>query len=95
MENIFLLPAALFPAIPLMMINFGNRYIPLATLIRKIHDELMAKKLTKKDKESNIYLKQIYVLRKRLTLNRIISTLSASAFLCNLVQFNIIYRNSM
>ena len=59
MDNIFLLPAALFPAIPLMMINFGNRYITLATLIRKIHDELMAKKLTKKDKESNIYLKQI------------------------------------
>ena len=45
MDNIFLLPAALFPAIPLMMINFGNRYITLATLIRKIHDELMAKKL--------------------------------------------------
>ena len=87
MDNIFLLPAALFPAIPLMMINFGNRYITLAALIRKIHDELMAKKLTKKDKESNIYLKQIEVLRKRLTLNRIIST----AFLCNLVAIYFAY----
>jgi hypothetical protein len=91
MDNIFLLPAALFPAIPLMMINFGNRYITLAALIRKIHDELMAKKLTKKDKESNIYLKQIEVLRKRLTLNRIISTLSATAFLCNLVAIYFAY----
>ena len=58
MENILLLPAALGSAMPLMMINFGNRYTTLATLIRKIHSELMAKKLTKKDKESNIYLKQ-------------------------------------
>jgi|TARA_B110000459_G_scaffold191079_1_gene226821 hypothetical protein len=91
MDNIFLLPAALFPAIPLMMINFGNRYITLATLIRKIHDELMAKKLTKKDKESNIYLKQIEVLRKRLTLNRIISSFSASAFLCNLIAIYFAY----
>jgi len=51
----------------------------------------MAKKLTKKDKESNIYLKQIEVLRKRLTLNRIISTLSASAFLCNLIAIYFAY----
>ena len=28
-------------------------------LIRKIHDELMHKKLTKKDKQTNRYLKQI------------------------------------
>jgi hypothetical protein len=85
MENILLLPAALGSAMPLMMINFGNRYTTLATLIRKIHSELMAKKLTKKDKESNIYLKQIEVLRKRLTLNRITATLAALGFLCNLI----------
>lgn len=59
MDTILLLPAALFPAIPLMMISFGNRYTTLATLIRKIHDELMGKKLTKRDKETNRYLKQI------------------------------------
>ena len=52
MDNAFLLPAALFPAIPLMMISFGNRYMSMASLIRKIHDELMHKKLTKKDKET-------------------------------------------
>ena len=85
MDTILLLPAALFPAIPLMMISFGNRYTTLATLIRKIHDELMGKKLTKRDKETNRYLKQISVLRKRLTLNRATSTLAALAFICNLV----------
>ena len=85
MDSIFLLPAALFPAIPLMMISFGNRYTTLATLIRKIHDDLMSRKLTKRDKETNRYLKQISVLRKRLTLNRATSTLAAMAFINNLV----------
>lgn len=94
MDNIFLLPAALFPAIPLMMINFGNRYTTLATLIRKIHDDLMSKKLTKKDKESNRYLKQIEVLRTRLILNRITSTLAASAFVFNLISIYFAYQRN-
>ena len=85
MDNIYLLPAALFPAIPLMMISFGNRYTTLATLIRKIHDDLMSRNLTKEDKETNRYLKQIHVLRKRLTLNRATSTLAAMAFITNLI----------
>ena len=85
MENILLLPAALGSAMPLMMINFGNRYTTLATLIRKIHDELTVRKLTKKDKATNRYLKQIDVLRSRLILNRITATLAAIGFLCNLI----------
>ena len=85
MVDILLLPAALGSAMPLMMINFGNRYTTLATLIRKIHDELTVRKLTKKDKATNRYLKQIDVLRNRLILNRVTATLAASAFLCNLI----------
>ena len=95
MENILLLPAALGSAMPLMMINFGNRYTTLATLIRKIHNELMAKKLTKKDKATNIYLKQIVVLRRRLTLNRITATLAAFGFLCNLISLYFGYTYSV
>ena len=91
MDNIYLLPAALFPAKPLMMISFGNRYTTLATLIRKIHDDLMSRKLTKKDKETNRYLKQIDVLRKRLTLNRATSTLAAMAFITNLIAIYFAY----
>ena len=87
----FLLPAALFPAIPLMMISFGNRYTSLATLIRKIHDEVIAKKLTRKDKATNRYLLQIDVLRKRLTLNRATSTLAALAFIANLIAMYFVY----
>ncbi len=95
MDNIFLLPAALFPAIPLMMISFGNRYMSMASLIRKIHDEVIAKKLTRKDKATNRYLKQIALLRKRLVLNRATSTLAAVSFIANLVAMYFVYTNDI
>ena len=95
MDNAFLLPAALFPAIPLMMISFGYRYMSMASLIRKIHDELMHKKLTKKDKQTNRYLKQIDILKKRLRLNKATSTLAALAFIANLVAMYFVYTNDM
>ena len=43
MVNLILLPDILFVAIPLMMVNFGNRYNYLSTFIRKIYDELINK----------------------------------------------------
>ena len=47
MHNFQLTYAAfLFPAIPLMMISFGNRYTSLSKLIRKIHDEFINKKIS-------------------------------------------------
>ena len=95
MDNAFLLPSALFPAIPLMMISFGNRYMSMASLIRKIHDELMHKKLTKKDKQTNRYLKQIDILTKRLRLNKATSTRAALAFIANLVAMYFVYTNDM
>ena len=95
MDNIFLLPAALFPAIPLMMISFGNRYMSMASLIRKIHDEVISKKLTRKDKATNRYLKQIALLRKRLVLNRATSTLAAISFIANLVAMYFVYIDNM
>ena len=61
-----LYPALLFPAIPLMMISFGNRYTSLASLIRKIHDTIITNRPT-----SNVvqhHLDQIKVLTTRLTL---------------------------
>ena len=95
MDNMFLLQAALFPAIPLMMISFGNRYMSMASLIRKIHDEVIAKKLTRKDKATNRYLKQIALLRKRLILNRATSTLAAISFIANLVAMYFVYTNDI
>jgi len=85
MDNLILLPAILFPAIPLMMVNFGNRYSSLSTLIRKIHDELINKKISKNDKSANRYLAQIKILRQRLVLNRMMQTTSSLSFLVNLM----------
>ena len=86
MNNYFLLSAALFPAMPLMMINFGNRYTTLSALIRKIHDGLTdGNWQEKKAASASNYLKQIDILRRRLLLNRLTSTLAALAFITNLL----------
>lgn len=86
MDNeIFLLPAALFPAIPLMMISFGNRYTSMSKLIRRIHDELIDSDELRKSKSGQSYLGQIAILRKRLMLNRATQTLAGLGFIINLV----------
>ena len=41
MQLDILIVGVLFPAIPLMMINFGNRYSLLAGLIRSLHDTVI------------------------------------------------------
>ena len=41
MQLNILIVGVLFPAIPLMMINFGNRYSLLAGLIRSLHDTVI------------------------------------------------------
>ena len=84
-DNLILLPAILFPAIPLMMVNFGNRYNSLSSLIRKIHDEFINKKISPKDKSAKRYLAQIQILRQRLILNRFMQTLSSLSFILNLL----------
>ena len=40
MQQDILIIGVLFPAIPLMMVNFGNRYTVLANLIRHLHGEV-------------------------------------------------------
>ena len=77
--------AFLFPAIPLMMISFGNRYTALSTLIRKIHDDFINKKIKKSDKSAQRYLSQLVILKYRLNFVRAIQTLSGLAFIGNLI----------
>jgi hypothetical protein len=78
-----LFPALLFPAIPLMMISFGNRYTSLATLIRKIHDLIVMNPLKKPT--ASHYFDQLEILTLRLKLVRAIQTLSGISFLLNLL----------
>ncbi len=56
-------PALLFPAITLMMLAYTNRFLGLASLVRKLHQQY---KTSNVDKE--LVKEQIVNLRRRLTL---------------------------
>ena len=86
MHNFQLTYAAfLFPAIPLMMISFGNRYTSLSKLIRKIHDEFINKKISPNDKSASRYFAQIQVLNKRLQYVKLMQFFSGISFFLNLI----------
>ena len=85
MHNFQLTYAAfLFPAIPLMMISFGNRYTSLSKLIRKIHDEFINKKISPNDKSASRYFAQIQILNKRLRYVKLMQFFSCISFFFNL-----------
>ena len=66
MQQDILIIGVLFPAIPLMMVNFGNRYTVLTNLIRHLHDEVIRDNVSPEDAER--FLLQISPLRDRLHL---------------------------
>ena len=78
MQQDILIIGVLFPAIPLMMVNFGNRYTVLANLIRHLHDEVIRDNVSPNDAER--FLRQISRLRDRLRLIGIIQSFAAMAF---------------
>jgi hypothetical protein len=55
---------------------YTNRYLALANLIRKLHDEYM------KGEKSHLLLKQIRILRLRINLVRTMQTLGVLSFFC-------------
>ena len=79
MQQDILIIGVLFPAIPLMMVNFGNRYTVLANLIRHLHDEVIRDSVSPKDAER--FLLQISRLRDRLRLIGLIQTCAAISFI--------------
>ena len=81
MEDLnFWYPALLFPAIPLMMIVFGNRYSSLSKLIRDLHDRVILEEEVR-DK----FTEQIELLTDRLFLVKSMQTLAGLAFIANLL----------
>lgn len=79
MQRDILIIGVLFPAIPLMMVNFGNCYTVLANLIRKLHDEVIRDNFSPQD--ARRFMLQISRLRDRLRLIGIIESCAAKAFL--------------
>ena len=89
MEDLnFWYPALLFPAIPLMMIVFGNRYSSLSKLIRDLHDRVL-----KEDEVRDKFTEQIELLTDRLFLVKSMQTLAGLAFITNLLTIFFRYLN--
>lgn len=82
-------PALLFPAITLLMLAYTNRFLSLASLVRKLHSEYH-----RGEKERNI-LSQIKNIRSRLNLIRYMQGLGVLSFLCCVLCMYAIYRNWM
>jgi len=74
-------PALLFPAISLLLLAYTNRFLTLASLIRKLHDEYQAH-------PTQLIIGQIKNLRTRVILIRNMQALGiASLLLCVLCMF--------
>jgi hypothetical protein len=86
MEITFNTPALLFPAITLLLLAYGNRFLALANLVRKLHDEYIT------GHKSKILLKQIHSLRGRLNMIRYMQGLGVFSFLCCVACMYCIYR---
>lgn len=82
-------PALLFPAITLLLLAYTNRFLALANLVRKLHDEY------KKDEKHPILLRQIRSLRRRINLVRYMQGLGVVSFICCVVCMYCIYREWM
>ncbi len=86
MEITFNTPAVLFPAISLLLLAYTNRFLALANLVRKLHDEYIS------GQKNKVILHQIKSLRRRLNLIRYMQGLGVLSFLCCVVTMYCIYR---
>lgn len=68
-------PALLFPAISLLLLAYTNRFLALANLVRKLHDEYIS------GQKSKILVSQIKSLRRRINLIRYMQGLGVFSFL--------------
>lgn len=79
-------PALLFPAITLLMLAYTNRFLSLASLVRKLHEEY-----TRGEREKNL-LAQIKNIRSRINLIRYMQALGVLSFLCCVLCMYVIFR---
>lgn len=85
MEITFNTPALLFPAISLLLLAYTNRFLALANLVRKLHDEYH------QEKKNPILLRQIRSLRRRINLVRYMQALGVFSFVCCVVTMYGVY----
>jgi hypothetical protein len=78
-------PALLFPAISLLLLAYTNRFVALAHLVRKLHENY------RQGKESTKIVEQIKNLRQRINLIRYMQGLGVFSFLLCVVCMFCIY----
>ena len=80
--------ALMFPAIPLMMTMYSNRFHTLSALIRQLHDKYTFEKKVPPELE-----KQLHVLNKRTNYLKYVMGFSSFGFLFNMLTVLLLYLN--
>ena len=90
MDIDYTVAALMFPAIPLMMTMYSNRFHTLSALIRKIHDQYTFEKKVPPKWEN-----QLHVLNKRTNYLKFVMGFSAFGFLFNMLTVLGLYLNEV
>tara|TARA_B100000424_G_C22840202_1_gene448383 strand:- start:404 stop:814 length:411 start_codon:yes stop_codon:yes gene_type:complete len=90
MDIDYTVSALMFPAIPLMMTMYSNRFHTLSGLIRKLHDQLTVEKKTPPQLEN-----QLHVLNNRTNLLKYTMGFAAFGFLFNMTTVLLLYLGNL
>ena len=86
MDIDYTVAALMFPAIPLMMTMYSNRFHTLSALIRQLHDKFTFEKEVPPELE-----KQLHVLNKRTNFLKYVMGFSSFGFLFNMLTVLLLY----
>ena len=86
MDIDYTVAALMFPAIPLMMTMYSNRFHTLSALIRNIHDQYTFEKKVPPEWEN-----QLHVLNKRTNYLKYVMGFAAFGFLFNMITVLLLY----
>ncbi len=86
MDIDYTVAALMFPAIPLMMTMYSNRFHTLSALIRQLHDKFTFDKKAPPELE-----KQLHVLNKRTNYLKYVMGFSSFGFLFNMLTVLLLY----
>ena len=90
MDIDYTVSALMFPAIPLMMTMYSNRFHTLSGLIRSLHDQLTLEKKAPPQLEN-----QLHVLNNRTNLLKYTMGFAAFGFLFNMTTVLLLYLGSL
>ena len=90
MDVDYTVAALMFPAIPLMMTMYSNRFHTLSGLIRNLHDQLTFEKKAPPQLEN-----QLHVLNNRTNLLKYTMGFAAFGFLFNMTTVLLLYLESL